>query len=173
MACSLLIKTFLSGNMFIVGDSITTGARNQVVWGGVHLKTSPSGGTAFHGWPDRTYFDRLVNECGSVGVFTNEHEKLMAQAAKKRTGCQRVFSSSKTDTAQTRASPNVDATTATTSVEDTSLAESKLLEKLRAEVEQLSRDIQDAMRKQNLGKIRELMVERSKVQAVLRTTAAA
>ena len=37
-----------------VGTSVTTGATNTTVWGGIHQKTSPSGGAASHGWPDDT-----------------------------------------------------------------------------------------------------------------------
>lgn len=53
-AASLLIKAFMAGGLFVVADSVTTGAQNCVVWGGVHQKTSPSGGAQYHGWPDPT-----------------------------------------------------------------------------------------------------------------------
>jgi len=33
----------------MVGTSVTTGQQNTVVWGGIHQKTSPHGGTSNHG----------------------------------------------------------------------------------------------------------------------------
>jgi len=47
--------------LFTVGRSVTTGQDNQVVWGGIHQKTSTSGGATSFGYPDPTYFDR--GEC--------------------------------------------------------------------------------------------------------------
>jgi hypothetical protein len=44
--------------LFTVGRSVTTGEDNQVVWGGVHQKTSTSGGATSFGYPDPTYFER-------------------------------------------------------------------------------------------------------------------
>lgn len=41
----LLIKAFERKHTFTVGDSVTTGARNVVVWNSIHHKTSPAGGT--------------------------------------------------------------------------------------------------------------------------------
>jgi len=42
-----------------VGRSVTTGLDNQVVWNGIHHKTSMSGGAANFGYPDPTYFNRV------------------------------------------------------------------------------------------------------------------
>ena len=40
----LLITAFQRRLTFIVGDSVTTGAKNNVVWSGVHHKTGTHGG---------------------------------------------------------------------------------------------------------------------------------
>jgi len=47
-AMRLLIKAFQAGILFRVGQSVTTGSHNQTVWGGVHQKSTTSGGTAAH-----------------------------------------------------------------------------------------------------------------------------
>ena len=44
----------------MVGTSVTTGQTNTVVWGGIHIKTSPHGGATAHGWPDDGYFGKTV-----------------------------------------------------------------------------------------------------------------
>ena len=51
-----------------VGTSVTTGQQNVVIWSGVHQKTSTSGGAANHGWPDKGHFDRLKQECATIGI---------------------------------------------------------------------------------------------------------
>ncbi len=43
---TLLVECFRRKLTFIVGTSVTTGQSNCVVWGGIHHKTSPSGGFA-------------------------------------------------------------------------------------------------------------------------------
>jgi len=55
--------------LFTVGRSVTTGQDNQVVWGGIHQKTSTSGGATSFGYPDPTYFDRVKAELAAKGVF--------------------------------------------------------------------------------------------------------
>eukprot|EP01089_Gocevia_fonbrunei_P021728 TRINITY_DN8542_c0_g1_i2.p1 TRINITY_DN8542_c0_g1~~TRINITY_DN8542_c0_g1_i2.p1 ORF type:complete len:302 (-),score=43.80 TRINITY_DN8542_c0_g1_i2:97-1002(-) len=55
--------------LFQVGRSVTTGEDNQVVWGGVHHKTTTSGGPTSFGYPDATYFDRVKQELSSKGVY--------------------------------------------------------------------------------------------------------
>mmetsp|Transcript_18568 Transcript_18568/g.44632 ORF Transcript_18568/g.44632 Transcript_18568/m.44632 type:complete len:210 (-) Transcript_18568:52-681(-) len=64
----LLKLAFQRGLLFAVGESITTGRRNTVVWNGVHHKTSMSGGSAAHGYPDPTYFTRVKEELAERGV---------------------------------------------------------------------------------------------------------
>ena len=51
-----------------MGDSVTTGAKNVVVWSGVHHKTNTHGGSSHFGYPDETYFDRLKEELKSRGL---------------------------------------------------------------------------------------------------------
>jgi deltex-like protein len=40
----LLRRCFFRRLMFTIGTSVTTGRHGQIVWNGVHMKTSPSGG---------------------------------------------------------------------------------------------------------------------------------
>ena len=60
LACHLLVKAFNAGVSFVVSDSVTTGAQNVVVWGGVHQKTSTCGGPQFHGWRVTTPHSHFV-----------------------------------------------------------------------------------------------------------------
>lgn len=52
---------------FTVNRSITTGQDDQVVWNGIHHKTSAGGGA--YGYPDETYLDRVTEELKEKGVF--------------------------------------------------------------------------------------------------------
>eukprot|EP00940_MAST-03C_sp_MAST-3C-sp2_P002351 g2351.t1 len=80
-AIELLKSAFKQGHLFRVGDSVTTGSKNQTVWAGIHQKTTTSGGQTNHGWPDPGYFGRLRNECAASGVFS---EEFLAAAARDR-----------------------------------------------------------------------------------------
>lgn len=42
-----------------MGRSVTTGMDNQIVWNGIHHKTSLHGGSASFGYPDPTYLKRV------------------------------------------------------------------------------------------------------------------
>lgn len=55
----LLEEAFNRKLIFTVGRSVTTGRDNQVVWNGIHHKTNLSGGSAYFGYPDETYFKRV------------------------------------------------------------------------------------------------------------------
>ena len=48
---------------------MTTGLDNQVVWNGIHHKTSTSGGAANFGFPDPTYLSRVKEELALKGVI--------------------------------------------------------------------------------------------------------
>ena len=68
--------------IFRVGDSVTSGARNQTTWAGIHHKTSPSGGASAYGYPDETYLARVQEELAAKGVEKEEAkstEDLFAQ----------------------------------------------------------------------------------------------
>ena len=76
----LLIKlAFKRGILFKIGESITTGIKNTTVFGGIHLKTSKTGGPTCHGYPDDGnphttpaqpgWFERLKSEC--LGTWYN------------------------------------------------------------------------------------------------------
>jgi len=54
--------------LFRVGQSITTGQDNCVIWNGIHMKTATTGGPTNFGYPDETYFMRVMSELSDVGV---------------------------------------------------------------------------------------------------------
>ena len=54
---------------FVVGTSVTTGARNTTVWNGIHHKTNLYGGSTNFGYPDKTYFNRVKEELAAKGVI--------------------------------------------------------------------------------------------------------
>jgi len=64
-----LIKTAWDRKLlFRIGTSVTTGADNQVIWNGIHLKTNTHGGPTNFGYPDPTYFDRVKQELSDKGI---------------------------------------------------------------------------------------------------------
>ena len=65
----LLQKAFDRKLIFTVGRSVTTGRDNVIVWNGVHHKTDTSGGAAYFGYPDPTYFDRVKLELAAKGIY--------------------------------------------------------------------------------------------------------
>lgn len=66
---NLLNEAFKRKLIFTIGRSVTTGRDNQIVWNGIHHKTNLSGGSAYFGYPDPTYFDRVKLELAAKGVF--------------------------------------------------------------------------------------------------------
>jgi deltex len=70
----LLIKAFKRKVTFTVGDSVTTGRKNVVVWNSVHHKTHTHGGLMCYGYPDPTYFNRVKLELADKGVILEEEE---------------------------------------------------------------------------------------------------
>lgn len=59
---------FEHGLTFTVGTSLTTGLHNQCTWASIHHKTSLSGGTRRHGYPDVSYFMNCNEELDGLGV---------------------------------------------------------------------------------------------------------
>lgn len=55
--------------LFTVGYSLTRQQHGVVIYNGIHMKTSASGGQHSHGWPDETYFDRVKDECAAKGIY--------------------------------------------------------------------------------------------------------
>lgn len=68
----LLIKCFKRRHTFVVGDSVTTGAKNVVVWNCVHHKTGTHGGSYNFAYPDSTYFNRVKLEMADKGIIMEE-----------------------------------------------------------------------------------------------------
>jgi deltex-like protein len=54
--------------MFRIGTSVTTGEQNTVIFNGIHLKTSPDGGSSNFGYPDDGYFARVKDELAKFGI---------------------------------------------------------------------------------------------------------
>eukprot|EP01015_Nassula_variabilis_P034627 TRINITY_DN8563_c0_g2_i2.p2 TRINITY_DN8563_c0_g2~~TRINITY_DN8563_c0_g2_i2.p2 ORF type:complete len:170 (-),score=24.07 TRINITY_DN8563_c0_g2_i2:139-648(-) len=67
--CDLLKTAFERKLIFTVGTSVTTGQSNVVVWNGIHHKTNISGGPAYFGYPDETYFNRVKQELAAKGIY--------------------------------------------------------------------------------------------------------
>ena len=66
---SLLRKSFENGLTFAIGNSMTTGRENVIVWNGIHHKTSRTGGPTNHGFPDPGYYNRVREELRNKGIF--------------------------------------------------------------------------------------------------------
>lgn len=64
----MLKKAFECRLTFTVGDSVTTGVQNVVTWNSIHHKTNLSGGPAHFGYPDPTYFVRVLAELEESGI---------------------------------------------------------------------------------------------------------
>lgn len=69
---SLLVEAFRRKLTFKVGQSVTTGQDNCIVWSGIHHKTSLHGGTSNYGYPDPTYFDRVKGELAQYGLLPED-----------------------------------------------------------------------------------------------------
>jgi deltex-like protein len=52
---------------FTVGTSMTTGAKNVLVWN-IHHKSALAGGVQSHGYPDPTYLTRVKEELLQYGI---------------------------------------------------------------------------------------------------------
>jgi deltex-like protein len=71
----LLKEAFERKLTFTVGRSVTTGLDNQVVWNGIHHKTSTSGGSSSFGYPDPTYLTRVKEELACKGIVSKKGKK--------------------------------------------------------------------------------------------------
>jgi len=71
----LLRKCFQRKLSFTVGDSVTTGRSNVVVWNSIHHKTQTHGGTLTYGYPDPTYFNRVKLEMADKGICLEKDDK--------------------------------------------------------------------------------------------------
>jgi len=62
------MAAFSCGITFTIGTSLTTGLENVMTWGGIHHKTSQTGGFASHGYPDDQYISNCNNELNAIGI---------------------------------------------------------------------------------------------------------
>lgn len=58
--------------MFSLGYSITRNCDGVIIWNGIHMKTSRSGGSSRYGYPDPTYLDRVTEELKVKGCTLPE-----------------------------------------------------------------------------------------------------
>ena len=61
---------------FLVGTSLTTGQQNTVVWAGIHHKSTMGGGP--FGYPDATYFNRVLEELKVRNIDADSVEHMAA-----------------------------------------------------------------------------------------------
>jgi len=64
----LLRRAFRRRLIFTIGRSATTGLEDSVIWNGIHHKTSTTGGSTGHGYPDPEYLQRVRDELQALGV---------------------------------------------------------------------------------------------------------
>lgn len=76
----MLLDAFRKRLSFLVGDSLTTGAKNVVVWAGIHHKSSRYGGQ--FGYPDATYLNRVKEELKSRDVDEDSIQDIKLNLAK-------------------------------------------------------------------------------------------
>jgi hypothetical protein len=139
-----------------VGDSITNGTSNQTVWAGIHHKTNLSGGKDRHGWPDDTYFDRVVSECAAVGVYTPQAQAQIA-AQKQQLHQQKAQQGGAAASNAPSAPPALGASPAARRTR----SQSQGVDDLKAQIDALTAQLQQAMRDRNTAEIRRLMAERN------------
>ncbi|XP_066278182.1 uncharacterized protein [Branchiostoma lanceolatum] len=68
--CRLLHKAFQAKLLFTVGQSVTTGMDNCVIWNDIHHKTNTHGGPTNQGYPDPDYLRRVKDELAVKGITT-------------------------------------------------------------------------------------------------------
>jgi len=66
--CSLLKKAFEARLMFTIGKSSATTEASKIVFNGIELKTSQSGGPANYGYPDPSYLVRVKIQLAEKGI---------------------------------------------------------------------------------------------------------
>ncbi|XP_072042112.1 uncharacterized protein [Amphiura filiformis] len=64
----LLEKAFKARLLFTIGQSVTTGEQNTVIWNDIHHKTRRTGGAENHGYPDPSYLKRVREELSCKGI---------------------------------------------------------------------------------------------------------
>ncbi|KAI8499429.1 hypothetical protein Bbelb_224800 [Branchiostoma belcheri] len=64
----LLKRAFDKRLVFTIGTSVTTGARDTVIWNDIHHKTNTRGGASGYGYPDPGYLNRLRQELAAKGI---------------------------------------------------------------------------------------------------------
>lgn len=70
----LLIKAWERRLTFTIGQSVTTGAANCVVWNGIHHKTEMMDRSG-HGYPAPNFLANVTMECAALGIVDSEEEE--------------------------------------------------------------------------------------------------
>ncbi|KAJ7374750.1 E3 ubiquitin-protein ligase dtx3l [Desmophyllum pertusum] len=71
---NLLRRAFDARLIFTIGKCHATGEENRIVWNGIELKTSRSGGPANRGYPDPSYLDRVKSQLTEKGITQPQDE---------------------------------------------------------------------------------------------------
>ena len=61
--------------LYTIGHSVTLNASDRIIFGGIHFKTSRTGGVENYGWPDKTYFARVKDEFKAKGITVDDIPK--------------------------------------------------------------------------------------------------
>ncbi|KAF6034783.1 hypothetical protein EB796_006910 [Bugula neritina] len=64
----ILEKALKHRLVFTVGQSVTSGMNNTVVWNDIHHKTSIAGAPSNYGYPDPGYLDRVIEDLKAKGI---------------------------------------------------------------------------------------------------------
>eukprot|EP00940_MAST-03C_sp_MAST-3C-sp2_P000161 g161.t1 len=170
-AMALLIKAFEAGILFRVGKSVTTGRDDQTVWGGVHQKTSYSGGTSAHGWPDDSYFSRLVSECAAAGVFSDKWLAERAKERKKHRMARQISEERKRKKEEaertTKQKDDDEEPSPSSATKEVDASTKAKIERAERKIAEINKDIQAAMQSMDRAKIKALMQERKEMQELV------
>ena len=69
----LLIKAWERRLTFTIGQSVTTGAQNMVVWNNIHHKTEIIDRSG-HGYPAPGFLHNVTAECKALGIVASDTE---------------------------------------------------------------------------------------------------
>ena len=70
----LMEQAWMSGKLFRIGESLTTGKKNVIVYGNIHIKSETTGAHGFQGEPKKDMKKRvlpnLISECNGANIYT-------------------------------------------------------------------------------------------------------
>ena len=70
----LLEQAWMAGKLFRIGESLTTGKKNVIVYGNIHIKSTTTGAHGYQGDPKKDMKKRvlpnLISECNGANIYT-------------------------------------------------------------------------------------------------------